>query len=292
MTERPAHWGFWGPLDERGSLNLIDAQAVMRAVASVRSGSVLTLGLPLKSGVGPVAPGRPPLQHFMRRDGGDYAAGLPERGFAFADDSIVLATHGTTHIDGLAHVWVDHQMWNGHSADAVSSRGAARCGIEKAGPIVTRAIFLDLSTPAGPCLDDFHVISAAELEVALAAVNVPPLAGDALLVRTGWLSRWRAGNADVSRCAGLGAGTAEWISQHGFAVVGCDNVMVEVSPSAEGQSAAPLHIELIRNRGVHLMELMDLDELAVTGRSSFMLVVSPLRLVGGTGSPVSPVAVL
>ena len=64
-------------------------------------------------GQGPVAERRPSVQHFMVRDGGDYAAGLGERGFGFADDTLVLPTGATTHLDALAHVWADHQMWNG-----------------------------------------------------------------------------------------------------------------------------------------------------------------------------------
>jgi kynurenine formamidase len=264
----------------------------MRGLAAVREGRPVPLAVPLEAGKGPIAGRRAPLQHFMVRDGGDYASGLAEKGFGFADDCVVLSTHGNTHLDALSHVWQDHRMWNGHSADHVTSHGARRCSIEGVGPIVTRGIVVDLAGPGGPCDDDAHAISLDELVAAVEATGCRPEPGDALLVRTGWLSRWRRGDATEGRWAGLAPDCAEWIDRQGFVLVGADNIAVEAGPSSDPADAAPMHVELIRNRGIHLMELVDLDALAATGRSEFLLVIAPLPLVGGVGSPVNPVAVL
>ncbi len=182
------NWSRWGPDDERGALNLTGPDAVRRGMAAVRTGESVTLGLPMITGKGPLAAMRQPMQHFMARDGGDYAAGLPERGgFGFADDSILVACHGTTHLDALAHVWRDGQMWNGFPASSVTSRGAARCGIENAGPVVTRGLFLDFAG-SGPGLAPGEAISAARLAEAVTAAGLAPEPGDALLLRTGWLA--------------------------------------------------------------------------------------------------------
>ena len=162
-----SNWGRWGDDDERGALNRITPEATLRGLAAVRTGVPIPLGLPLRSGQGPVADRRPSVQHFMVRDGGDYAAGLGERGFGFADDTLVLPTGATTHLDALAHVWAGHQMWNGFSASEVTSRGAARCGIDKAGPIVTRALFADAGPPAGASSSDNHHLTADDLQRAL-----------------------------------------------------------------------------------------------------------------------------
>ena len=189
----------------------------------------------LRSGQGPVAERRPSVQHFMVRDGGDYAAGLGERGFGFADDTLVLPTGATTHLDALAHVWADHQMWNGFSASEVTSRGAARCGIDKAGPIVTRALFVDAGPPDGTSSSDDHKLTADDLQRALDRVTPAP--GDAL-VRTGWLARWRAGTATAERWAGLDPSCAAWIDEQGFALVGADNVAVEAGPPRSGRCRA------------------------------------------------------
>jgi kynurenine formamidase len=288
----PAAWGRWGPDDERGALNRLTSDATLRGLGTVREGRAIPLAVPLQAGKGPIAGRRAPLQHFMVRDGGDYAAGLGEKGFGFADDCLVLSTHGNTHLDALAHVWQDHRMWNGHSADHVTSNGARRCGIDRVGPIVTRGIVVDLADRGDPADHDGHATGLDELRSAVDATGCRPEAGDALLVRTGWLARWRRGEATEARWAGLAPECAEWIDEQGFVLVGADNIAVEVGPSPDPASAAPLHVELIRNRGVHLMELVDLELLVDAGRPEFLLVVAPLPLVGGVGSPVNPVAVL
>ncbi|MGW3472663.1 cyclase family protein [Saccharopolyspora sp. NPDC000995] len=293
LTEqRPQAWGRWGEDDERGALNRLGPAATLRGLATVREGRAVPLAVPLRAGKGPIAGRRAPLQHFMIRDGGDYAAGLAEKGFGFADDCVVLSTHGNTHLDALAHVWQDHRMWNGHSADHVTSHGARRCAIDGVGPIVTRGIVVDLAGPDGPANHDDHAITLPELTAAVEATGCRPEEGDVLLVRTGWLARWRSGAATEQRWAGLDPECAPWIDEQGFVLVGADNIAVEAGPSPDPADAAPLHVELIRNRGIHLMELVDLDALVATGRSEFLLMIAPLPLVGGVGSPVNPVAVL
>jgi kynurenine formamidase len=281
----------WGPLDECGARNLIDAAATLRGLASVRSGRVLSLAVEIKGGTrGPAAPNRAPVQHFMVRDGGDYAAGLEERhGFGYADDAIMLPTHGTTHIDALCHIWQDGRMYNDFQANKVTSIGAERCGIDKLQPIVTRAIFVDLE-PAAP--GQGQAIHSVDLVAAIEKTGVRPEPGDALLVRTGWLKSWRDGAAQPLLSNGLHHDCADWIVAQGFALVAADNPAVEVLPSQDPTTAVPLHIRLLRDNGIYLAELLDLDELSLMDQSSFMLSVAPLRIKGGAGSPITPVAVL
>jgi len=187
---------------------------------------VVSLALPMIAGQGPIASMRAPMQHFMLRDGGDYAAGRPERGgMGWADDSILVACHGTTHLDALAHVWQDGQLWNGFPAARVSSQGAAYCGIEKAGPVVTRGLFLDFAGQ-GPGLAPGEAITAAQLADAVRAAGLTPAPGDALLLRTGWLRQWRDGAAGVDSCPGLDAGCADWLRDSEIALVGADNIFV------------------------------------------------------------------
>jgi kynurenine formamidase len=285
------NWDRWGPDDQRGTLNLIDGVAVHRGIAAVQRGQSISLGLPMRTGEGPIAGMRSPMQHFMSRDGGDYAAGLSEKpGYGYADDSIIVACHGTTHIDALSHVWRDGKMWNGYSASLVTSRGAARCGIETVGPIVTRALFLDLAAE-GP-LGESEPVGAARLDDAVQARGLQPAPGDAILLRSGWLGQWRAGLASTSSWPGLDADCGEWLGAHDISVVGADNIAVEVGPSTVKGSAMPLHLAAIRDRGIFFLELLDLDELAASGAVECLLVVAPLNIVGGVGSPVAPIAVI
>ena len=282
----------WGPQDECGARNLVDAAATLRGISSVKSGRVVALSIEIQGGTrGPAAPNRAPVQHFMVRDGGDYAAGVEElHGFGFSDDVILLPTHGTTHIDALCHVWQQGRMYNNFPASEVTSRGANRCGIDKLQPIVTRAIFVDMAPLAQA--EPGYAIRCADLVAAVEQTGVKPMPGDALLVRTGWLHAWRAGQAEPLLSSGLHHDCSDWIIDHGFAVVAADNPAVEVLPSRDPASAVPLHIRLLRDNGIYLAELLDLDELSSLGRASFMLTIAPLRIKGGVGSPITPVAVL
>jgi kynurenine formamidase len=285
------NWARWGTDDERGALNLVDETARRRGLDAVSQALPISLGLPVETGASPRALIRPDVQHLMLRDGGDYAAGLPERpGYGFADDLLILACHGTTHLDALSHVWQDGLMWNGFPSSEVTSRGARRSGVETVGSILTRGIFLDLAADRAP--DDGQPIEAAELDAALDRAGVLPQAGDALLVRTGWLARWRTGHASETSWPGLGLSCVELVERHQFALVGADNIAVEVEPSTDPTCAMPLHVSLMRDRGVFFLELLDLEELASHKASTFLLVVAPLRIVGGSGSPVAPLAVL
>jgi kynurenine formamidase len=286
-------WGRWGADDERGAANLIGEDAVRRGLREVRQLRAVSLAAPIVANRGAGVVGRPAPQHFMLRDGGDYAAGLAERaGFGFADDYVALPTHGVTHMDALSHVWQDGQMYNGYPAAAVTSRGAAKCGIDKAGPIVTRGVLVDLVPPGSPWLAPGEAVSAERLRQALGTSGVTLEPGDALLVRTGWLEAWTAGQADTSAWPGLAADCADFLASQQIAVVGADNIGVEAFPSADPGCQVPLHVALLRGHGIYFCELLDLAALAAAGQPAFLFVVAPLHLVGAVGSPVAPVAVI
>lgn len=282
----------WGSADERGAANLAGPVATLRGIAAVRTGQVVPLALPIANGErGPAADMRTPPQHYMVRDGGDYAAGLKEKpGYGFADDVVLLPTHGVTHIDALAHVWRDGTMYNDFPAAQVTSRGAARCGIDKLGALATRAIFLDFAAQCGPEADE--PITCAALLAQFKNTGLVPAPGDALLIRTGWLQAWREGRGRKSATAGLHHDCADWIVEAGIVLVAADNIAVEVMPSFVPDCAMPLHIAVTRGHGVYLAELFDLETLAAVGRHDMMLVIAPLAITGGVGSPITPVAIL
>jgi kynurenine formamidase len=284
-------WGRWGPDDELGALNLLGPAEVLQGLAQVRDGTVLSLAAPIVSGRGFGIVGRPDPLHYMVRDGGDYAAGLAERaGFGFADDVVLLPTHGVTHVDALAHIWRDGQMYNGIPADAVTSQGASRLGVEKMRPLVTRGVFVDCAP--GGYRDPGDRVHQGELARLLAASDVELQPGDALLVQTGWLPAFAAARADAASWPGLDGDCAAWLAERGVVLVGADNVGVEAHPSGDPGCQVPLHVELLRGHGVYLAELLDLEALAAAGRATFLFMLAPLPLAGAVGSPVAPVAVL
>lgn len=284
-------WGRWGADDERGALNLVGPAEVLRGIAAVREGLVLSLAAPIGHNRGYGLADRVPPTHYMVRSGADYAAGLPERaGFGFADDVISLPTHGATHVDALGHIWRNGLMYNGFPASQVSGRGARRLGIEKMPPLVTRGVFVD--TCPGGMRSVAEPVHAEELAELVESAGVPLSPGDALLVRTGWLQAAIAGDASGETWPGLDRDCADYLADHDVVLVGADNPAVECFPSSDPDCQMPLHVALIRDRGVYLAELLDLAELAGRGRSEFLFAVAPLPVEGAVGSPVAPMAVL
>jgi kynurenine formamidase len=269
----------------------VGSAQVLAGLAQATRGQVISLATPIRAGQGFGLVGRAVPAHFMVRSGADYAAGLPEQaGFGFADDVIMMPTHGATHVDALSHVWRDETMYNGISSREVSSMGARRLGIDKMTPLVTRGVVVDfggarLRSPGDPVRVD-------ELRARLAAEQVQLQQGDALLLRTGWLSAAIRGEADGSSWPGLHPECGDFLADAGLALVGSDNPAVEAFPSPDPSCQVPLHIQLIRGHGIYFSELLALDELCAAERTTFLFVLAPLPLVGAVGSPVAPIAVL
>jgi kynurenine formamidase len=285
------NWNRWGAEDERGALNHIDAAAVKRAAALVASGQVISLAQPLSART-PFPPHRAGMQHFMGRSGGDYAAGARRPGgFQFAEDTLLMPAHIGTHIDALCHAWYGDQLYNGFpGAGTRGTSGAARCGIEKMGPFATRGVLLDVAAVRGGPLLDGAAIGVADLVEAAKAARLEPEKGDVVLIRTGWAERQTA-VVSFDTEPGLDLAAALWLAERDVAIVGADNFAVEVLPFATG-TVFPVHQRLIRDFGIPLLEGLVLKPLADTGRHSFLFAASPLPVVGGTGSPISPLAIL
>lgn len=286
-------WGQWGPKDERGALNHIDAETTKHAATLVRTGQVISLAQSLSPKT-PVPAHRAGIQHFLGRDGGDYAAGARRPGgFQFAEDTVVIPLHIGTHIDALCHAWYDDQIYNGFPGDGTrSTTGASHCGIDKMGPIATRGVLLDIAALKGGPLSGGASIGRADLERAAREGGVEPGKGDVVLIRTGWFeSVGHAQGVSFNEEPGIDLEAGLWLAERGVSVVGADNFAIEAIPFPAG-TVFPVHQRLIRDFGIPLLEGLVLKSLAETGRREFLFAASPLPVLGGTGSPISPMALL
>lgn len=292
---RQNNWGRWSDHDEIGALNLITPERVVAAASLVALGRVVSLGRVLRHDT-PRLLDRPAPVHILTTDGGDYAAGARDidPGSRFSDDFISMPLGSGTHIDALAHAWSPAGLYNGHDPNLVRSRGAKVCGIDKVSGIVTGGVLADVCRlHSVDALPPSHLITSQELEKATKNQIQP---GDALLIRTGWLTTENVAGRDPSavegEAPGIGVDAANWIVDHDISVVGADTLGVEVFPPEEPGRRAPIHITLIVNFGVHLIELLDLEELAPLEPQRFLFVAAPLRIRGGVNSPLNPLAVL
>jgi kynurenine formamidase len=300
LAAEVSNWGRWGKQDQLGCLNLITDEHRAAASALVRRGRVFSLGLPLKTGIGPQSGllGRFNALHLVTHGGG--AGGLfdPGSGSHYTDSVLVMPVQGSTQWDALCHMYYDDHTYNAGPADVVGVHGAARGGIEVAGSdMVGRGVLLDVARALGTeCLDDGYLVTESDLLHAEHVSGTAVREGDILLIRTGAMQRVHGDDWSDFRQPGAGLHweTARWLHQRGVAAVAADNVQVE-GPSPFADVAAPFHLLALRDMGLYLGELWHLDDLAADcaadGVYEFLLVAPPLNIVGGTGSPLNPIAI-
>jgi kynurenine formamidase len=285
----------WGADDRRGALNHITPERLAAAAGEVRLGRTVTLAAPLADS-GPDNP-EPGTRHMKRLPG--EPPDVP--GVSFAADQLVMNVHGDvdSHIDALCHVSFDGTLYNGVRPEAVTSQGAGELSIDDVrNGIVGRGVLLDIPRLRGVrWLEPGDHVSAAELAAAEAAQQVQVRPGDVLFVRVGHRRRRdELGPWDVAKSrAGLHPDAMAHLAERQVAALGSDSNS-DTAPSLVEGVAFPVHVLAINAMGVHLLDYLQFDDLLpaceAAGRWSFLCVVTPLRLPGGTGSPVNPIAVL
>jgi kynurenine formamidase len=289
------NWGRWGLDDERGTLNLLTRETVKDAACSVRRGQVYSLGVPIDGVSAPVLRNKGEPRRFTLTSDSDaelYASFGGPPGVGGNQDILMIPSHYGTHIDALSHVFAEQRMYNGFESSTFTSfSGASRLGVDKLGVIVGRGVLLDVAGDAGvDSLSPGHCITAKDLELCAAHQGVRVHSGDILLVRTGWMEEWTRTKVRAGGQPGIGLDATGFIQDHDVAVVGADNSAVEVVPFDEGAFLA-VHIRLLVQLGVPLIEHMYLAELAQDHVYEFLFMASPLPVTGAAGSPLNPVAV-
>lgn len=290
------NWGRWGDDDQRGALNLITPEAVLAATGACRTGKVYSLALPIQRTGVPIleyrgAPQRLTLTSHL--DGAMYEAYGAAPGVGANEDMLILASHSITHMDALSHVYAEGTIYNGYPAeDFKSNSGASRCDISRTGTFAGRGVLLDLAGHQGvPWLEPGHVITADELEACRAAQGSEMRSGDILLIRTGWLEQFASPDGpDPYAQPGLGYDAVSFVDEHDIAAIGCDNGAIEAIPF-DRDVFLGVHIELLVNRGVTLLEHLVLQEMAADRCLESLVCVGALPVTGAAGSPINPIAI-
>lgn len=301
IAKRVSNWGRWGADDQRGTLNLITPGVLRRAAGCVRAGRAFSLGVEF----GPNGPqtgtvvGRFNPQRYMTAIGRPYPV---PGGFHFSDDVITMPLQCATQWDSLAHVHYDGLLYNGVSADeALSEDGAARNGIENLaeGGIMSRGVLLDVARLRGvPRLEPGSVVTPEDLDGALERQSVAIESGDILLVRTGHINTWLEDDDRETylwQGPGLGIDCIEWLRARDVSAICADNTAIEVMPCEDPDLHYPVHMLGIRDMGLPFGEIFFLEDLAADCAEDdvwdFLLCAPPLRVPGGIGSPINPLAV-
>jgi kynurenine formamidase len=297
LFESVKNWGRWGADDEAGALNYITPEMRARAAALVAAGESVSCSLEFPTRPAPDNP--IPAQHMMVVAGDACTTtGIP--GMESAMDFIGVAFHGmaVSHIDALCHVFVEEKMYNGYDASEVKSTGAFKNSI-MAGKdgISGRGVLLDIPRVKGAdWVEIGERISPADLEAAEIAQGVEVSEGDILLIASGRDARRRQKGSWSPRegLAGLDARALSWLHERKVAVLGSDGVS-DVMPNPDTEMwPMPIHQCGIVAMGLHLLDNLRLENLMDAcirhDRWEFLLVIAPLRVARGTGSPVNPIA--
>jgi kynurenine formamidase len=279
----------WGADDERGAANLIGPETVLRATKLIRDGKVFELGKELNAAMPFFGERRFSMQ--LKRTTNPAATNKQR-----SNEEIVTTELGQvgTQFDALNHQGIADMLYNCNKIDDVATRnGFTKLGVEKVGSIFTRGVLIDIAAFKGvEMLAIDYEITAQDLQDALAKQGVSLGQGDAVLIRTGWGTLWGKDNTKfVSGQPGIGAPAAEWLAKQNVVLIGSDNWGIEIFPNPDKQIRLPVHAIALVINGIFLLENMELEALAKDKAYEFAFIVEPLKIKGGTGSTVAPIAV-
>jgi len=290
------NWDRWPERPQRGALNHLTPDRVVAATRLVERGVTVTLSQPLDT-EGRVDNPSPAEHRMTMMPDVDIGSGTVR----FAKDYVGADYHneGHSHIDAFSHVVYDAELYGGEPDDAVTANGAEAGAIDLLeNGMVGRGVLLDIPRLRGvPWLEPGEHVFPADLADAEGEQGVSVGPGDILLVRTGHARRqaemppWDTAGAK----AGLHPRTASFLSERSVAALGSDGNN-DTAPSTTDGIDFPIHVLTLNAMGVHLFDYLQFEDLVPlceeAGRWEFLFVALPLRIAGGTGSPLNPIAVL
>jgi kynurenine formamidase len=261
-------------------------------LGALSAGRVYDLGHVLEPAM-PVSPNHPGFRMALLRRHGDM---VRADGGSAANEMIVMGGHTGTHLDALCHVSHDGKLYGGIDAQAAQSGGRFQhLGLETIAPIFCRGVLLDVAGFRGvQSLPGGEPITAHELQAVAARDGLELPTGGAILVRSGWARHWNNPPTYLGHESGVpgpDTSAAEWIASARPRVTGHDSMAYEHLAPGTGHALLPVHRTLLVEHGIHILENLNLERLAAEGLREFLFVCLPLKFVGGTGSPVRPIAV-
>jgi kynurenine formamidase len=286
----------FGDDDELGALNYITPRTVMDAIKLVRKGKVFSLSHILEEGM-PVNWFHQDFLYFTFRSAPEMLEYFSSKfrnknRITFTNLRMEMSDHTGTHIDGLNHAAIGNRFYGGFDTRKLTTaRGTKKLGIDTMPPLVSRGVLVDMTLHKK--YDSREVIRTRDIEAVLSVESVAIRRGDTVLVHTGWERFWKRDNERfLNSMPGIGVEAAEWLASRGVVAVGSDTQSVEVEPNEDREQDGIVHQILIVKNGVHLIENMKLSELSRAREYEFLFTCTPLKIRGGTGSPVNPIAIV
>jgi kynurenine formamidase len=259
---------------------------------SLLSSRIYDLAQPIEAGM-PVSPNHPGFKMSLMRRHGDK---VRDDGSSASNEMILLGGHTGTHIDALCHVSHQGKLYGGVDAGEAQRGGRFKAlGVESIPITFCRGILLDIPALKGTdVLAPGTPISADDLEKAAKRQGVAVGKGDVVLIRSGWPIYWNDLETFLGHRGGVPGpdeSAAEWLAERQTRITGAETIAYEWIPPERGHALLPVHRILLVEAGIHIIEVMNLTELAQNKVYEFLFVLCPLKVVGATGVPIRPVAV-
>jgi kynurenine formamidase len=281
------NWGRWGDRDDRGTLNFITEESRLRGVLEAKQGRVVSMAYPVKPvpmaapipfGTSPMPAGVLQMLNFT---------GSPARALT---DVLVINTHhaAMTHVDAVVHIPTDDKVYPGVPVNEAVRFGAVQHGSSApfAEGVVTRGVFLDLA-PGGQ-LAEGRQVDGADLDQAAQRAGVMVEAGDALIVRGGWVLSENV----FSPVPWMSPDAVRWMADREVSIFGGD---IGDRPPIPPIPLLAMHQIALGQLGMPLIDNVDTSGLAQVckelGRCAFLFVLGTIPVTGATGLPVNPLAI-
>lgn len=298
-----AAWGVFGDDDEVGTINLLTPERVIAAAASIRSGKVFALNLPINIP-------DPPL--FTRGRHIHTVKIFPTADFVADDWLDNFYPQSSSQWDALAHVKHPiHGAYNGIPDNQITGRGGMRLGIDNLARrgIAGRGVLADVARYYDRVGKSINFTKAGsipleDVQATLEEEGVALRAGDVLLIRIGWTKFYLSASEEIKAelaketvVPGIEGSerTARWLWNNHLAAVASDSPALEALPKPAGEEMEFLHFNLLAFFGMPIGEMWNLEGLAedcaADGRYDFFFTSAPLNVPGGIGSPPNALAI-
>lgn len=271
-----------------GAMSRIDDAVRKSAIGGVSAGKVYDLGLEINDRI-PNNPGFVRFSLAFTRTPEMMAKKSP---FSAAVEMIVGTLHVSTHMDAFVHIQAEDRIYGGDlAADARDDMGWKKFGMETVPPMIGRGLIIDMARFKGKeRVADGYEITVDDIKGALAANKEQVRKGDIVIVRTGKILDYGDPEKFLAGEPGLGRNAAIWLYDQGMSVLGTDTTGTEPVPLLD--EANTTHRAMLVDRGVHLIENLNLEELCKAGVTSGLFIALPLKFTGATGSWLRPVLVV
>ncbi len=287
----------WGPDDQKGAKNRITPEKVIEAANLITEGKIYELGQTYEESM-PTG-GRTYTLHLISPPPIDSTN--QNRLVGNLDFHAGELGQIGTQFDALGHVGyrkeTEDYYYNGFTGtELYSSKGLRKLGVENAGPFFTRGVLIDVAGfKEVERLEAGYEITVNDLKGSLQKQQIEIKDGDVVLIRTGHSKLWKVDNEAYYSWAGgepgIGTLAGQWLANQKVVIIGADNFGVEVVPFAKADTNWPVHLMMLKENGIYLLESLNLEELSRDAVYEFTFVFSPLPIKGATGSPGNPIAI-